>query len=159
MSGVGPKRYTDDLDDLTVDVRRTLDSLVSARWRASEGQLRDLALYREQFDSIRRRLDHVETLITLCEQVHQLVPPDPPDPPLPGTPTPPPPRADHMAWAKQRALEYLPGDVMNAMASFISDLGKHPQTQGHAAIELMGMHAAAGLLDVRTCRELIEGSN
>lgn len=156
MSGIGPKRYTDDLDDLTVDVRRTLDNLVNARWQASEGQLRDLALYREQFDGIRRRLDHVETLLTLCEQVHQLVPPDPP---LPGTPKPDPPRADHMAWAKQRALEYLPGDVQNAMASFISDLGKHPQTAGHAAIELLGMHAVAGLLDARTCRDLIEGSN
>lgn len=66
-------------------------------------------------------------------------------------------RSEHLEWAKERALEYLP-DWPNAMASFVSDLGKHEQTAGHAAVELLGMHALSGLLDARTCRELIEGS-
>jgi hypothetical protein len=38
-------------------------------------------------------------------------------------------RAEHLAWCKERALEYLDmGDRVNAMASMISDLGKHPET-------------------------------
>jgi len=68
-------------------------------------------------------------------------------------------RAEHIDWAKERALAYLPGDVPNAMASWVSDLGKHPETEHHASIELLGMHALSGLLDARTCRELIEGSS
>jgi len=44
-------------------------------------------------------------------------------------------RQEHMAWAKRRALEYVDtGDVKNAFASMASDLGKHPETEGHAAI-------------------------
>ena len=66
-------------------------------------------------------------------------------------------RAEHLAWAKERALAYLP-DWMTAMASFISDLGKHKETAGHAVIELMGMHALSGLLNERECRSLIEGT-
>lgn len=39
-------------------------------------------------------------------------------------------RAEHLAWAKQRALEYLDaGDLGNAIASMVSDLGKHPETR------------------------------
>lgn len=66
-------------------------------------------------------------------------------------------RAKHLAWAKERALAYLP-DWHNAMASFISDLGKHKETAGHAVIELMMMHALSGLLNERECRDLIEGT-
>jgi hypothetical protein len=37
-------------------------------------------------------------------------------------------RDEHVAWAKQRALEYLTrGDLNNALASMISDLRKHPE--------------------------------
>jgi hypothetical protein len=66
--------------------------------------------------------------------------------------------ASHLEWAKQRALEYLPASPGDAMASFVSDLGKHPDTAGHAAITLLGMHAASGLLDATSARDLIEGS-
>ncbi len=39
-------------------------------------------------------------------------------------------RDEHMAWAKERALEYLDtGDIQNAVTSMLSDLGKHPETQ------------------------------
>ena len=40
-------------------------------------------------------------------------------------------RAEHLQWAKDRALEYADmGDVANAMASLGSDLNKHPDTKG-----------------------------
>lgn len=67
-------------------------------------------------------------------------------------------RAEHLAWAKERALEYLPDNVNDAMASFMSDLNKHDETAGHPVGELMIMHAMSGLLDDRECRSLIEGT-
>jgi hypothetical protein len=51
-------------------------------------------------------------------------------------------RAQHLEWCKKRALEELNrrGDVRdacrNAFASMGSDLGKHPETEGHIAIQL-----------------------
>ena len=66
-------------------------------------------------------------------------------------------RAEHLAWAKDRAVAYLP-DWQNAMASFVSDLGKHKETAGHAVIPLLAMHAFSGLLNERECRNLIEGT-
>jgi hypothetical protein len=66
-------------------------------------------------------------------------------------------RADHLAWAKERALDHLP-DWNEAMASFQSDLGKHKGTAGHQVIELMTMEAIAGRLNEYECRGLIEGS-
>jgi len=68
-------------------------------------------------------------------------------------------RAEHLTWAKERALAYLPGDPNNAMASFVSDLNKHSETEGHVVGELMVMHALGGLLNERTCRDLITGTN
>lgn len=39
-------------------------------------------------------------------------------------------RAEHLAWAKQRALEYVDrGELGYAIASMFSDLGKHPELQ------------------------------
>jgi hypothetical protein len=49
-------------------------------------------------------------------------------------------RAEHLQWAKDRALEYADqGDVANAMGSLRSDLGKHPGTAQSVGIvdELM----------------------
>jgi hypothetical protein len=70
-------------------------------------------------------------------------------------------RAEHLAWCKQRALEYVDqGDVNNALASMTSDLGKHEETAGHPGIEL-GMLLAMGghLSTVQEMREWIEGFN
>lgn len=40
-------------------------------------------------------------------------------------------RAEHVAWCKARALQYVDeGDLNNAFASLISDLGKHSETAG-----------------------------
>ena len=46
-------------------------------------------------------------------------------------------RHKHLAWCKERALEYIYlGDVNEAWASMVSDLKKHPETAKHSAIEL-----------------------
>lgn len=68
-------------------------------------------------------------------------------------------RAEHLAWCKQRALAYVDtGDLHNAFASLVSDLGKHSGTRGHAAIELGMMQLMAGqLLNERDMRDFIEG--
>ena len=40
-------------------------------------------------------------------------------------------RAEHLAWTKERALEYVAkGDLAQAHASLCSDLRKHPDTMG-----------------------------
>jgi fructose-1-phosphate kinase PfkB-like protein len=65
-------------------------------------------------------------------------------------------RADHMAWAKARAIEYVEaGDAKNALASLLSDLSKHPDTAGLAKFA-----TAAGLLHVNSVpamRSFVEG--
>jgi len=68
-------------------------------------------------------------------------------------------RAEHLQWAKERAYAYLPGDPLQAMSSFISDLSLDERTAGHPVGELMMMHAMAGRLDATECRRLIEGTN
>ena len=38
-------------------------------------------------------------------------------------------RQEHLQWCKDRALEYVKrGDNVNALASMLSDLGKHDET-------------------------------
>lgn len=73
--------------------------------------------------------------------------------------TPATTRAEHLAWSKQRALEYVDaGDLTNAFRSLASDLNKHPDTAGHGAIELGMMQLMAGYLTTpREMREFIEG--
>ena len=70
-------------------------------------------------------------------------------------------RAEHLAWCKKRALEYCDiGDVNQAYASMASDLGKHPETSNHAAIQLGMMMLAAGHLgSPMKMREFIKGFN
>jgi hypothetical protein len=48
-------------------------------------------------------------------------------------------RAEHLAWCKQRALEYLPHDISGAWGSMASDLGKHPDTQPSQELVALGM--------------------
>lgn len=74
-------------------------------------------------------------------------------------------RAEHLAWCKQRALEYVDsGDLKNAMASMLSDLGKHPETTGHAGatlgVMLMGLPGHQSIVRNPTeMRKWIEGFN
>lgn len=70
-------------------------------------------------------------------------------------------RAEHLQWCKDRALEYVDrGDTRNALASMFSDLGKHPETRGHAGIELgMRLLIAQLLNEPAKVREFINGIN
>lgn len=70
-------------------------------------------------------------------------------------------RAEHLAWCKQRALEYVQaGDLQQAFASMASDLGKHSETAGHIGIQLGMMQMMSGLLNTQDeMREFIEGFN
>lgn len=70
-------------------------------------------------------------------------------------------RAEHLAWAKERALEYVDtGDVQNAYASLASDLDKHPETAGHDGITLGMMQMMGGMLNTpEQMRKFIEGFN
>ena len=68
-------------------------------------------------------------------------------------------RAEHVAWCKERALQYVDaGDLVNALASLTSDLRKHPSTVDHAAIELGMLETLGGHLSTPArMREFIEG--
>lgn len=70
-------------------------------------------------------------------------------------------RAEHLQWAKDRAMEYAnQGDTTTALASLTSDLRKHPDLATHAGIELGTMLAMGGHLKTPAqMREWIEGCN
>jgi len=70
-------------------------------------------------------------------------------------------RADHLHWAKTRALEYVEaGDLAGACASFLSDLGKHPQIDPSAARTVYGIEALTGGLNTAAkVRHFIEGTH
>ena len=69
-------------------------------------------------------------------------------------------RIEHLEWCKDRALKYLEtGDVQNAIASMLSDLGKHKQTEGVGkAMGPMGLMAVMNR-DPTEARRFIEGFN
>ena len=68
-------------------------------------------------------------------------------------------RAEHLQWCKDRANAYVDtGDTQNAFASLMSDLRKHPDTDGHGAIELGMMLMLAGQLSTTAqMRDFIDG--
>ena len=70
-------------------------------------------------------------------------------------------RSEHLQLCKNRALEYCnSGDIQQAFASMVSDLGKHPETAKHAGIQLGVMLMFAGLLSIPSeMRHFIEGFN
>ena len=70
-------------------------------------------------------------------------------------------RADHLQWCKDRALEYVENhDTINAFASFQSDMTKHPETDGHLALEIGTMLLLGGNLSTaHQMREWIIGFN
>jgi len=71
------------------------------------------------------------------------------------------PRAEHLAWCKTRALDYVDaGELHNAFASLMSDLQKHPETEGHGAGGLGMMLLLGGKLNTaKDMRDFIEGCN
>lgn len=68
-------------------------------------------------------------------------------------------RAEHLAWAKSRALDYVAqGDLQQAFASFVSDMRKHDDLAKHSALELMANLFYAGHLSSGAeMRKYIEG--
>lgn len=68
-------------------------------------------------------------------------------------------RAEHLAWCKQRAMEYVnEGDISNAVASMTSDLGKHPDTASSAELLVLVMpDVMKG--DLGAVRHWIDGFN
>jgi len=70
-------------------------------------------------------------------------------------------RKEHLQWCKQRALEYLDeNDIKNALVSMFSDLGKHEETEKHAAIKMGMMLMAGGYLETSSdVRKFIDGCN
>ncbi len=70
-------------------------------------------------------------------------------------------QSEHLEWCKQRALKYIDmGDHAQAWASMCSDLGKHPETEGHIAIQLgMEMLMGGHLGTPEKMREFILGFN
>jgi len=70
-------------------------------------------------------------------------------------------RAEHLAWCKTRALEYVDsGDISGALASMTSDLNKHPETQDHPATTLGLILSMGGHLKTKEqMKNHIEGFN
>ena len=70
-------------------------------------------------------------------------------------------RAEHLAFCKERALEYLNrGDVPNAVTSMMSDLNKHPETalSPNSPLIALGMIAVMER-DQAGAQRFIEGFN
>lgn len=70
-------------------------------------------------------------------------------------------RKEHLEWCKSRALEYCDrGDITNALASFLSDLNKNPDTENHPAAHLLAMQVFTGFIKTpEEMRRKIEGFN
>lgn len=70
-------------------------------------------------------------------------------------------RAEHLAWCKERALKYVEaGDFNNAVASMLSDLGKHDETRSSST----GILAQMGMIELmnpsyNSIKNYIEGFN
>lgn len=70
-------------------------------------------------------------------------------------------RDEHLEWCKTRAMEYVNrGDTKNAFSSFMSDMGKHPETQDHLALQRGTMLKLGGHLSTPgQMKSWIEGFN
>jgi hypothetical protein len=74
-------------------------------------------------------------------------------------------RAEHLTWCKGRAHSELNRcenqSALNvAFASFVSDLGKHPETSGHTAITLGVLLQMGGHLSTKQqMADFINGTN
>lgn len=68
-------------------------------------------------------------------------------------------RVEHMAWCKERAIDYLDrGEITNAIASMVSDLGKHDETARSRAVAVMTL-LAIDSRDREQVRKWIDGFN
>ena len=67
--------------------------------------------------------------------------------------------AEHFAWAQTRALEYVEmNEPAQAMASLVSDLGKHPGTAGILHPDLQALFMGEVMIGgAAGARSFIEG--
>jgi hypothetical protein len=66
---------------------------------------------------------------------------------------------EHLDWAKQRALEFVDrGDGAEAVASMISDLGKHEDLWASRKVAEM-LFMTVDMRDMQSVRKFIEGFN
>ena len=70
-------------------------------------------------------------------------------------------RAEHMRWAKNRALQYVEiGSLQEAYPSIASDLQNHKETANHIGIQLGMIQMISGMLDTKAAmRDFINGFN
>jgi len=70
-------------------------------------------------------------------------------------------RAEHLQWSKDRANEYINQDnTKDAFASFLSDMGKHPETANHLALDLGLTLLMSGQLSTQhQMKDWIDGFN
>jgi hypothetical protein len=73
-------------------------------------------------------------------------------------------RTEHLAWCKERALEYVElGELNHALVSFVSDLRKHDDTAEtlRTLAPLFAAEGTAAVLagDAAGLRRMIEGTN
>lgn len=71
-------------------------------------------------------------------------------------------RAEHLQWAKDRALEYVDrGQLMGAFSSFAADIAKHPEIQNDVTDTLLTTVGLSLVLNgsAAQLREFIEGFN
>lgn len=70
-------------------------------------------------------------------------------------------RSEHLEWCKKRALEYVDmGDCNQAIASMLSDLNKHKETQNHPGAQLaVGLMMIGQLSSADKVRDFINGFN
>ena len=71
-------------------------------------------------------------------------------------------RQEHLQWCKDRAMEYVKeGNLLEAVTSMMSDLGKHPETQGGGALAMLGLLAIqqAQQGDTAAVKRYIQGFN
>jgi hypothetical protein len=69
-------------------------------------------------------------------------------------------RAEHLSWAKARALEYLDkGALPQAVASLVSDLNKHEAFRGPAYQALLMVGMLEANRGPNAVRRWIEGFN
>jgi hypothetical protein len=65
-------------------------------------------------------------------------------------------RAEHLAWAKARALEYVGrGDLVDAVALMVSDMNNHPELNVDSMLAYIGASRAQDN-DVAGVRHWIE---
>lgn len=68
-------------------------------------------------------------------------------------------REEHLAWCKERALEYIDrGQVLEGLASMMSDMSKHPETHAPALDQMtVGLMLVGALSTPEEARRHIEG--